>query len=616
MKCCFSVINVMTTGRITFSLFAAFFFALSSSLASAQSFETLVMPGKLTEAHAKIEKECTKCHAPFKKAEQSKLCLDCHKPVAEDVAAKRGFHGLSPAVQGKECKSCHADHKGREAKIAAFDSSKFNHSHTDFVLRNAHQNLECKSCHRAQDKYRDAASTCIACHRKDDKHKGSLGEKCESCHSDKTWKDAKFDHEKTRFSLSGKHADAKCDTCHVNNNYKDTPRTCIACHRKDDAHKGRYGEKCETCHNADNWKSQFSHAKQTRFALLGKHASTKCDSCHTKPLYSEKPPIKCVACHTKDDVHKGSLGEKCESCHKETGWSATNFDHNRDTHFSLFNKHKTAVCSACHKNGLKEKLPTECDSCHKKDDSHKGNFGRSCETCHNDKGWKPSTFDHAKSTRYPLKQAHAQLKCDGCHTGILYVKSGGKALATECYSCHRKDDAHKGQLGERCDSCHNETKWTGVPYDHSQSRFKLTGLHAHTQCRACHKTPAFKDAPIACAKCHVGDDVHKNTLGSKCDLCHNTRSWTAWDFNHTKQTSFLLDGAHEKLSCGKCHKQPARADSASIADISRTCFGCHSGDDIHSGGFGQQCERCHVTRDWRTLNPGITRGNAKVLPPK
>jgi predicted CXXCH cytochrome family protein len=134
MKCCFSLINVITMGRITFSLFAALFCALSSPLASAQSFETLVMPGKLTEAHAKIEKECTKCHAPFKKAEQSKLCLDCHKPVAEDVAAKRGFHGLAPAVQGKECKSCHADHKGRETKIAAFDTTKFNHAHTDANL--------------------------------------------------------------------------------------------------------------------------------------------------------------------------------------------------------------------------------------------------------------------------------------------------------------------------------------------------------------------------------------------------------------------------------------------------------------------------------------------------
>lgn len=584
--------------------------------ASGQAFESLVMPGKLIEGHSKIEMECKKCHTPFKKAEQNRLCLDCHKPIAEDISAKRGFHSLSTAIVDKDCKSCHTDHKGRDARIAPVDEKAFNHAHTDFALRNAHTLIECKSCHKDGVKFREAPSTCIACHRKDDKHKGSLGEQCESCHSDKTWKEAKFDHDKTRFALTGKHTDAKCETCHADAKYKDTPRVCNACHRKDDAHRGRYGDKCETCHNADNWKSQFNHARQTKYPLLGKHAAAKCDTCHAKPLYAEKLPTKCVSCHGKDDSHKGTLGDKCESCHKETGWTNTNFEHNRDTRFPLHNKHKVAVCGACHKSGLKEKLSLDCLSCHRKDDSHKGQYGKSCESCHGDKGWKPSIFDHAKSTKFVLREAHSNIKCAACHAGVLYVKEGGAALISDCFSCHRKDDVHKGQLGGKCESCHDERKWTGARYDHNKSQFKLSGAHARTQCKSCHKSPAFKDAPTICAKCHDGDDVHKRTLGGKCEICHSTRTWKSWDFDHARQTRYPLDGAHTKVSCSACHRKTPSELGGTMPLPASSCFSCHSGEDIHSGGFGSVCERCHFTRDWRTLKPGITRGKALPAPAK
>ncbi|MEO8101043.1 MAG: cytochrome C [Betaproteobacteria bacterium] len=585
---------------------------LCGAPANSQSLESLVMPGKVIAGHSKVENECKKCHTPFKKTDQNRLCLDCHKPVGDDLAAKRGFHGTSPSTQDKECKSCHSDHKGRDARIAAFDEKSFDHANTDFALRSAHQKIECAACHAAGKRFRDAPAVCAACHRKDDKHKGAFGDKCESCHNENLWKEVKFDHSKTKFALSGKHDAAKCESCHANNRYKDTPRSCVACHRKDDTHKGRFGDKCEACHGAEDWKSQFNHARQTRYPLLGKHAAVKCDTCHRGPLYTDKLPTRCVSCHMKDDSHKGTLGDKCETCHKESGWTNTSFDHNRDTKFPLYNKHKATVCGNCHKNGLKAKLPVVCVECHRADDSHRGNFGKSCDACHDDKGWKPSTFDHTRSTRYPLKFAHARVKCEDCHKGKLYVKEGGKAPSQQCNACHRGDDAHVGQLGEHCETCHDEKKWAGAPYDHNKSRFKLIGAHTRIECKACHKTPKFKDAPMVCGGCHKPEDVHKGTLGGKCDLCHNSRSWKTWDFDHTRQARYVLDGAHARLACNGCHKKPAATADAPIPPVSRTCFGCHSGDDTHSGGFGLQCEKCHTTQNWRNLKPGITRNALKV----
>ena len=71
----------------------------------------------------------------------------------------------------------------------------------------------------------------------DDKaHKGDFGQKCESCHTEKRWKEILFDHDKkTKYPLLWKHRDAKCTTCHKGDAYKEKLQTtCTSCHKKDD----------------------------------------------------------------------------------------------------------------------------------------------------------------------------------------------------------------------------------------------------------------------------------------------------------------------------------------------------------------------------------------------
>jgi len=49
--------------------------------AQALNFESIFMPGKLIQGHAKYEEQCKKCHSRFEKGHQAGLCLDCHKKV-------------------------------------------------------------------------------------------------------------------------------------------------------------------------------------------------------------------------------------------------------------------------------------------------------------------------------------------------------------------------------------------------------------------------------------------------------------------------------------------------------------------------------------------------------
>jgi len=665
------------------SIFIRILLAFFLSLATANlALASLVSPGDVIKGHVKEEESCEKCHKKFDKAAQSGLCKDCHKDVGKDISEKRGYHGR--LKEEKECKECHTEHKGRDAKIVILDTAKFDHSQTDYVLKGGHLNekVKCKSCHLEGKKYSEAPTVCNSCHKKDDKHKGGLGTDCAKCHVEKDWKTTEFDHDKTDFKLLGKHDEVKCDKCHINGKYKDTPKTCVACHKKDDdkahkgklgkdctkchnekdwksikfdhdktefkllgrhdevkcdkchinnkfkdtpkqcfschkkdddkTHKGKFGPKCETCHNEKDWKEiLFDHDKKTKFALQGKHRSPplKCVSCHKGDLYKDKLQMACVSCHKKDDdkTHKGNFGPKCETCHTDKEWKDIIFNHDKQTKFALHGKHVSPPlkCISCHKGDLyKDKLQMTCVSCHKKDDdkAHKGNFGPKCETCHTDKEWKDIKFNHDKQTKYPLQGKHRSppLKCVSCHKGDLYKDK----LQMTCISCHEKDDKHKGQEGKKCETCHSEQDWKRTTFKHNtMSKFPLLGNHALVECKKCHLAVTFKDAKSDCWSCHEKDDakIHKRRLGTECQECHNARNWKSWDFDHDK-TKFKLDGPHKNIGdCYKCHVRPMDKKVTAPA----TCGGCHDKDDVHNGDFGPRCERCHTGDTWRDVNVGV-----------
>jgi hypothetical protein len=169
-----------------------------------------------------------------------------------------------------------------------------------------------------------------------------------------------------------------------------------------------------------------------------------------------------VSCHERDDRergHRGSLGDKCDTCHSPRGWKVTSFDHDADTHFPLRDRHKAAACDACHKDkGMREKPPLACVSCHERDDrerGHRGSLGDKCETCHDARAFKPSLFEHGRDTTFTLVGKHAQVKCASCHRGPLFRTK----TPTACYACHKDQDVHFATYGLECATCHMTQEW-------------------------------------------------------------------------------------------------------------------------------------------------------------
>jgi len=508
---------------------------LMAGSAMAASIETLMMPGEVIQGHAKYEEDCIKCHERFRKVSQTKLCLDCHKKVAEDIEQKKGYHSRIKNIKNTECKTCHTDHIGRKGDIVQLNKATFDHKLTDFALKGAHINSKCVNCHKKEKKYREAPSRCIDCHEKADVHKGRLGKDCLKCHTETLWAKAKFDHDKTKLPLRGKHKTASCVSCHPNELYKNITTTCFGCHQVNDMHEGRFGKKCQDCHAEKGWNQMVFNHDKTKFKLTGGHKKANCLSCHPKgDIYKAEAGKKCFDCHKLDDEHKGRFGKDCQSCHSSVEWKKAKFDHDK-TDFKLRSKHKKVDCQRCHQDVIpkktkKKKTPARsCFACHQQDDIHKGKQGKQCASCHNESNWSDKIiFDHGL-TKFPLIGLHAVLTCEECHVSAAY-----KDTKSECYSCHKKNDEHKLKLGTSCETCHNPNGWKHWSFDHDkQTDFKLDGKHKDVYCLDCHTQPTKKKlkTPSACGICHQKDDVHDRGFGMQCDRCHITKSFKELKLN-------------------------------------------------------------------------------------
>ena len=420
------------------------------------------------------------------------------------------------------------------------------------------------------------------------------------------------------------------------------------------------GKDCVRCHlehNGENFnlihwepfEQKFDH-RLTGYNLEGKHVNVPCEKCHTpahmvpadRARVKKKDTAKsfmglsanCVSCH--NDPHKGQLGNECAKCHNVESWKAAkDFDHSK-TRYPLRGLHVKVACEKCHQpdspggparyQGMKF---DSCTACHV--DPHKGEFKKSCDSCHTTSGWKimlPGfAFDHSK-TKYPLLGKHAQVACVACHANGDFKK---QLPFANCFACHQPDP-HKGQFASRekkgeCAECHTVDGWKpslfGVK-EHATSKYPLAGKHITVDCAKCH-VPAGKDTLYKvkfefCGDCHK--DAHDNQFAAapynnKCESCHTVKEFHQTTFSIAKHrnTRFTLTGAHVAVSCGDCHKLGAGGRTDKILPFhfeDRTCSACHK--DPHKGEFNERmahkrangtafgCEACHTTKSWADIN--------------
>ena len=488
---------------------------------------------------------CKDCHikgyaAPFDQTS----CANCHLQINQPFATE---HILTFWT---DCMACH---DGVESH-----GKTFNHNQAPFNLIGRHALAACSKCHVNARKLADlkaASQDCFACHAKGDKHNGQYGTNCAACHASDGWNLAKVDHATFVFHLDGKHAAVACESCHQGGVFKGTPKDCASCHAKTEPHTGKLGTQCDSCHTVNGWiPSTFDHSRSA-FLLTGKHTTMACSQCHADKLFVGTPQ-SCAACHGKTEPHAGKLGTQCDSCHTTNGWIPSTFDHNRST-FLLTGNHAAVACNQCHTNKLFVGTPTDCASCHSKNDPHSNLLGSQCANCHATSGWKPSSFNHVNSI-FKLTGKHTTVACGQCHTDLKF-----KGTPTLCYTCHVANDRHGGKYGTNCSACHSTTAWKPATFDHNLSAFPLTGAHVSVACTSCHANGVFVGTPKDCYSCHKAKDPHVNKAGTDCATCHTTTAWKPSTFKHTFP---LTHGNNPIVACATCHPSSTSA---------YTCFSCH-----------------------------------------
>lgn len=505
-----------------------------------------ISPGDLTNFHANLEgiSNCTKCHELGEQVSNSK-CLDCHSEIKTRMSAGNGYHS-STEVKGKNCSSCHNEHHGRNFRIVNFNSESFNHDKAGFSLTGKHKTAECKECHKSEfisdnslkkrkNTYLGLSTNCSSCH--EDYHQKTLGESCTYCHNTDAFKPAaKFDHSTADFKLTGAHQKVECIGCH---------------------------------------KIQNKNGKQ--FQVFKNIPFQNCNSCHK-------------------DVHNGSFGQNCSSCHVTVSFKQINnsvFDHSR-TKFPLIGKHKSVGCNSCHKtpSGYKMKFAL-CTDCHT--DYHKAQFvvngmTQNCSDCHNENGFRPSSFtvERHNKINFQITGAHLATPCESCHyqqTNWIF-----KGTRLECIYCHK--NIHEKELKieylpeNKCEFCHQTESWNTINFDHSKTSFPLFGKHSSVTCGSCHRkteteisSVIFSSLNKECESCHK--DVHNGQFKvegiSDCSRCHTYYNWKPEKFDHNK-TKFSLEGAHQKIECALCHPKVENNGTTFIKfkleDFK--CAACHS----------------------------------------
>ncbi|MCC6673469.1 MAG: hypothetical protein IT458_20595 [Planctomycetes bacterium] len=608
---------------------------LTGILAFAITDLTRTAPGPISASHARVPElqglgSCHHCHGGWF-GDMTSSCLECHAPIARQLADGTGLHGRLGAERAQRCGACHGEHHGEEFRIVnqlgfaiagVPDPRTFDHELVGFPMAGMHLELACGECHlhadafalaSGQRRYLGLSQDCATCHH--DPHDGRMRIECAQCHGQDGFAQlAARDHDR-HLPLEGGHAGLDCRRCHAEGD----PRSLEA-------------------HGA-------ARATET---------DRVCADCHRSP---HTPELVRGAAHRTGKPE----GASCAACHlpEHTKFLGAEVGMTREQHrfagFPLDEPHHEAKCAQCHDPARVEfaqrhpgRKADQCDACH--DDAHRGEFAgkpfaaQGCVGCHERTRFAPHAFSVEKhaQTAFPLTGSHAsKAECKDCHPrAVADQPATFHGTKARCDDCHR--DAHAGYFGTfarelaavpagTCARCHQTTSFAELPregFDHGRwTGFALEGAHAQAGCESCHERSrepdengrcfgrirALKGEFRGCVTCH--EDPHRGefdrgeltrTLDGRigCERCHSQTSFrnVSQGFDHGRWTGFPLQGAHRRAECTACHQRLAEPDP-----VGRTwqrargtqCADCHQ--DPHAGQFvvdgRTECRRCHHTAD-------------------
>jgi len=162
-------------------------------------------------------------------------------------------------------------------------------------------------------------------------------------------------------------------------------------------------------------------------------------------------------------------------------------------------------------------------------------------------------------------------------------------------------------------------------FDHTGTRFILTGSHESLPCESCHGMGVFAGTPTDCSFCHDGSGMRAESgkpldhvpTTNRCEDCHTSVTWLQVRFDHVAASGRCischnggraagkpLDHISTNADCDACHSTLSWAGARfDHAGITQPCSTCHNGVDARGKPgdhivTNSECDLCHSTRRW------------------
>ncbi|MEI7500225.1 MAG: hypothetical protein WCK84_07215 [Bacteroidota bacterium] len=506
----------------------------------------------LTGGHA--INNCQDCHKTPDYSSTSPICFSCHQ--SNFNATTNPSHTLLNF--STNCTDCHTTDPGwKPAEYREHDAKSF-------PIYSGKHNGEwstCSDCHTNPASY--AQFTCIDCHEHsqsemDNKHNETQGyvyssPACLGCHPTGSSEES-FNHSTSAFPLTGAHATTECIKCHTNG-YHGTSTICYNCHSEqfnkttNPNHAAiNISTECQTCHTTlPGWIPATFPTHDSYFKLAGAHVpiANDCATCH-KGNYNNTPNL-CFGCHadkynqsTNPNHITSNFPTVCETCHSQTAWIPSNFNHNNT--YPLTGAHETIAnnCVSCHQ-GSYVNTPNTCAGCHlpnyntTTNPNHAAiNIPTNCVTCHTtNPNWIPATFA-IHNNYYVLAGAHVTIanNCIDCHKGNYNI------TPNTCVGCHltnynqTTNPPHAAsQFPTICTNCHTQNAWVPANWDHDNLYFPIySGKHKGewNACTDCHPNSGNYAVFTCTTSCHPQSTMNSEHQGvsgytynsAACLSCH------------------------------------------------------------------------------------------------
>lgn len=265
---------------------------------------------------------------------------------------------------------------------------------------------------------------------------------------------------------------------------------------------------------------------------------------------------------------------------------------------------RLSACSECH--GAMTRTPDErCAACHedvaermRAGTGFHGTLTGPCAGCHADHrgadadllGLDRRAFNHAL-TLFPLRGAHAEVKCDACHMRPAHPRPDAPPPEAATGAAGAPPEAFHplGIAHDRCAACHED------PHP--------AAFSAGRDCGVCHGERSFLAADLQAAPAAAPAPPASQPVAAVTVPAQHVRPvlLDRPGFDHARDAGFPLGARHAGVGCEACHtpERRALAEARGLAPGAGTptaCGACHH--DPHRDALGADCARCHGDVNW------------------